>query len=238
MTGAVVDQLHRLQDRLRFVEARRKQRDTVPPELTEVDREFREKVDTVSKLKARLAEAEVERRRAEAERTDLSERQRRYKEQMRQVQSSREYSALLNEIDAVEKHLRSAEDRALSLEEELENARTELSEREARLPTETAEHEERMKDWRSAQKLINEELAAAEIEISRLENEIPPRERSEFRRLLEKKHGLAVVQVVNGSCSACHVKVRPAAMQILKAGREIVYCDTCKRILYWEPQSS
>jgi predicted nucleic acid-binding Zn-ribbon protein len=238
MTGGVVDQLHRLQDRLRFVEARRKQRDTVPPELTEVDREFREKVETVSRLKVRLAEAETERRRAEAERSDLSERHRRYKEQMRQVQSSREYSALLNEIDAVEKHLRSAEDRALALEEELESARNELSEREARLPTETEEHEERMKDWRSAQKVINEELAAAEIEITRLESEIPPRERSEFRRLLEKKHGLAVVQVINGSCFACHVKVRPAAMQILKAGREIVYCDSCKRILYWEPKSS
>jgi hypothetical protein len=46
------------------------------------------------------------------------------------------------------------------------------------------------------------------------------------------------VQVINGSCFACHVKVRPAAMQILKAGREIVYCDSCKRILYWEPKSS
>ena len=49
---------------------------------------------------------------------------------------------------------------------------------------------------------------------------------------------LAVVLAVNGSCSACHVKIRPAAMQILKQGREIVYCDSCKRILYYEPQSS
>ena len=57
-------------------------------------------------------------------------------------------------------------------------------------------------------------------------------------RLIEKKQGLAVALVVGGSCSACHVRIRPAAMQILKNAREIVYCDTCKRILYYDPQSS
>jgi predicted nucleic acid-binding Zn-ribbon protein len=47
-----------------------------------------------------------------------------------------------------------------------------------------------------------------------------------------------VALVVGGSCSACHVRVRPAAMQSLKAGREILYCDSCKRILYYDPQTS
>jgi len=95
-----------------------------------------------------------------------------------------------------------------------------------------------MKDWRAEQREINEQLAGAREEIARLEAEIPPRDRAEFRRLIEKKHGLAVAVVIGGSCSACHVKVRPAAMQTLKQGREIVYCDSCKRILYYEPQSS
>ena len=78
----------------------------------------------------------------------------------------------------------------------------------------------------------------ARAEIQELESTIPPRERAEFHRLIDKKHGLAVALVVGGSCSACHVSVRPAAMQSLKAGREILYCDSCKRILYYDPQSS
>jgi predicted nucleic acid-binding Zn-ribbon protein len=55
---------------------------------------------------------------------------------------------------------------------------------------------------------------------------------------MEKKGGLAIVLVSGNSCSACHVKVRPAALQALKAGREIIYCDSCKRILYWDMQRS
>ena len=234
----LLDQLYRLQTRIRFVQESERRRDRVPEDLVEVDREFQDKVQAVAALKARLAEAAIEKRKAESELADLKEKLKKYQTQLRSVQSSREYSAALNEIDGVEKLIRGTEDRFLELEEEIEKASGELSEREQTLPAETEQHEERMKDWRAEQRDINEQLAGARDEIARLEAEIPPRDRAEFRRLIDKKHGLAVAVVIGSSCSACHVKVRPAAMQILKQGREIVYCDSCKRILYYELQSS
>jgi uncharacterized protein len=234
----LLGQLYRLQSRIRFVAESEKRRDTVPEDLVEVDRDFQEKVQTVAALKARLTEAELEKRKADGELADLKEKQKKYQAQLRSVQSSREYSAALNEIDGVEKLIRSTEDRFLELEEEIEKAREELTEREKTLPAETEQHEERLKDWRAEQRTINDQLAGAREEIARLESEIPPRDRSEFRRLIDKKHGLAVVLVVGGACSACHVRVRPAAMQSLKQGREIIYCDSCKRILFYEPANS
>jgi predicted nucleic acid-binding Zn-ribbon protein len=234
----LLGQLYRLQTRIRFVQESEKRRDTVPDDLVEVDREFQEKVQAAAALKTRLAEAELEKRKAEGELADLKEKLRKYQGQLRSVQSSREYSAALNEIDGVEKLIRSTEDRFLELEEEIETARADLAEREKTLPAETEQHEERLKDWRAEQHTINEELAIAREEIARLEVEIPPRDRAEFRRLIEKKHGLAVALVASSSCSACHVKIRPAAMQSLKQGREIIYCDSCKRILYYDPQTS
>jgi predicted nucleic acid-binding Zn-ribbon protein len=234
----LLGQLYRLQSRIRFVQERERKRDTVPPDLIEVDREYQEKVQVVAALKARLAVAELEKRKADGELADHREKLKKYQTQLRKVQSSREYSAALNEIDGVEKVIRTTEDRFLDLEEEIETARKELETRESNLPAETEQHEERMKDWRTEQRAINDELAGAREEIERLESAIAPRERAEFRRLIEKKHGLAVALVVGGSCSACHVRVRPAAMQTLKSGREIIYCDSCKRILYYEPQSS
>jgi uncharacterized protein len=222
---------------MRFVQSRERERDTVPAELTEVDNAFREKLEAVKSLKQRLLEAEVEHRLASAELADHQEKQKKYQAQLRNVQSSREYSAVLNEMDGVEKQIRATEDRVLTLEEELETSREDLKKREENLPRETQEHEEKMKDWRAAQRAINEELESAQAEIAELESRIRPRELSEFRRLLEKKGGLAVARVVSNSCSACHVKVRPAAMQSLKAGSEIIYCDSCRRILYYDPHN-
>ncbi len=194
-----LDQLYRLQDRIRFVQTRERERDAVPAELTEVDRQFKEKLEAVRDLKGRLTEAEIEHRRAAAELSEMQEKLRKYQAQLRSVQTSREYSAILNEIDGAEKLVRGTEDRVLALEEEIETAKGEILE---------------------------------------LESRIKPRELAEFRRLVEKKGGLAIVRVVNNSCSACHVKIRPAALQILKAGTEIVTCDSCKRILYWDPKTS
>ena len=234
----LLGQLYRLQTRIRFVHEREKRRDTVPPDLVEVDREYQDKVQAVAALKSRLTEAELEKRKAEGELADHKEKLKKYQAQLRNVQSSREYSAALNEIDGVEKLIRSTEDKFLELEEEIEKARADLDEREKTLPAETEQHEERLKDWRAEQRAINDELTSAREEIARLEAEIPPRDRAEFHRLVDKKHGLAVVLVQGSSCSACHVKVRPAAMQILKQGREVIYCDSCKRILYYESASS
>ena len=233
MSG-LLDELYRLQERIRFVQSRERERDTVPAELTEVDRAFREKLEAVQRLKQRLLEADVEHRRASAELADQQEKQKKYQAQLRNVQSSREYSAVLNEMDGVEKQIRAGEDKVLGLEEELETSREDMQKREKNLPKETQEHEEKMKDWRAAQRAINEELHKAEGEIREIETRMRPRELAEFRRLIEKKGGLAVVRVVSNSCSACHVKVRPAAMQILKAGSEIIYCDSCRRILFYD----
>ncbi len=236
MSG-LLDELYRLQERLRFVQSRERERDTVPVELTAVDRDYREKLEAVQKIKQRLLEAEVEHRRAEAELADQQEKQKKYQAQLRNVQSSREYSAVLNEMDGVEKQIRASEDKVLALEEELETSRADLKKREENLPRETQEHEEKLKDWRAAQRVINEELQKAQAEISDIEAGMRPRELAEFRRLIEKKGGLAVVRVISNSCSACHVKVRPAAMQLLKAGSEIIYCDSCRRILYYDAQN-
>jgi predicted nucleic acid-binding Zn-ribbon protein len=232
--SGLLDELYRLQERIRFVHSRERERDTVPAELTEVDRAFREKLEAVQRLKQRLLEAEVEHRRASAELADQQEKQKKYQAQLRNVQSSREYSAVLNEMDGVEKQIRASEDKVLGLEEELETSRGDLKKREENLPRETRDHEEKMKDWRAAQHVINEELQKAEGEIRDIEARMRPRELAEFRRLIEKKGGLAVVRVASSSCSACHVKVRPAAMQILKASSEIIYCDSCRRILYYD----
>ena len=236
--NAPLDQLYRLQDRIRFVRARERDRDTIPGELVEVDREYRAKVEAVDRLKNRRAEAEIERRRAHAELSEHREKLRKYQTQLRAVQNSREYGAVLNEIDGVEKLVRGMEDRISSLDEEIQSATKELAGREEMLPLETEQHEERLKGWRTEQRAINEELASAQEEIGKLEASMHPRDRSEFHRLLDKKGGLAIVLVAGNSCSACHVKVRPAALQSLKAGREIVYCDSCKRILYWDMQRS
>jgi uncharacterized protein len=232
--STTLDSLYRLQDRLHFVDSQNSAREALPPELAEIDQAFQSKVEAIETLKTRIDDADAQRRKAETELADFQERLKKYQNQLVEVKTSREYGAMLNEIDGVKKQVRSYEETVLMLMETIEASRKELAERQERLPEETAAHEEALKDWRRYQQQIDAEIAGVREEIRQLESQIPRKMLADFQRLYEKKGGLAVVRAVGASCSACHVRIRPALFQELRARREVVYCDSCKRILYYE----
>src|SRR6476646_7592111 len=87
----------------------------------------------------------------------------------------------------------------------------------------------------------NEEFRAIAHEIERYENEISKLEDQELelmieadkvKRLFNSKGDAAIVAVEHGVCTGCHMKVTTATASRVKAGKEIVNCEQCGRILY------
>jgi predicted nucleic acid-binding Zn-ribbon protein len=215
-----------------------KNRDTLPAELSAVDAAYKEKVSTVEQLRKTIAEADRLRRAGEARVSDFQEKLKKYQTQLMAVRNQREYGAALNEIDLVKKELRQAEDDVVGHLETIETSTKDLAEREERLPQDTAEHEAELSGWRESQKDIDREISEAGSRIAELEKQFTPARLSEFYRLFERKGGHAVARAVGGSCSACHVRLRPALYQTLRLSGDIVFCDSCKRILYYDPEAA
>jgi len=59
-----------------------------------------------------------------------------------------------------------------------------------------------------------------------------------YERIRAKRGGLAVAEAVDGRCSACHLAMRPQFFQDLRSGREVMFCESCGRILYYNPPVS
>ena len=53
-----------------------------------------------------------------------------------------------------------------------------------------------------------------------------------FNRLFTSKGDAAVVALEHDVCAGCHMKVTTATAAAVRAGKEIVSCDQCGRILY------
>ena len=53
-----------------------------------------------------------------------------------------------------------------------------------------------------------------------------------FERLFTSKGDAAVVAIEHGVCTGCHMKVTSATAASVRAGKEIVSCENCGRILY------
>jgi predicted nucleic acid-binding Zn-ribbon protein len=62
---------------------------------------------------------------------------------------------------------------------------------------------------------------------------LPDRLASVYNRLVQRsRDGIAVAEVVNGSCSACFMGLRPQVNLEIKRGDQIITCESCTRILY------
>jgi predicted nucleic acid-binding Zn-ribbon protein len=46
---------------------------------------------------------------------------------------------------------------------------------------------------------------------------------------------VAITEAVDGRCSACQIAVRPQFFQDLKKGEQVMYCESCARIIYYNP---
>ena len=84
-----------------------------------------------------------------------------------------------------------------------------------------------MSELETAQKKRDEVFATMPTQLASVYNRLAQRSRD----------GIAVAEVVNGSCSACFMSLRPQMQVEVKRGDQIITCESCSRILYIAPKS-
>jgi predicted nucleic acid-binding Zn-ribbon protein len=158
------------------------------------------------------------------------------KDQMLGAKTNEQYRAFQHEIEYIEKEIRGAEDKILELMTESEpldinvkKAQTALSEEKRQVEGEKVSARERTaKDQAELDELRGERKAAAE--------KLPKTTMGTYDRIRKKWNGgVAVAEAVNGRCSACQIVLRPQYVQDLRKGDHVMQCESCGRILYYNP---
>src|SRR5204862_1660833 len=118
---------------------------------------------------------------------------------------------LMIEGDKLRSSIEAADKSARATKESNSRQLTELETKSKALETQQAE-------------LANErEALASKIDADLLD---------QFERLFNSKGDAAIVAVEHGVCTGCHMKVTTATAAGVKAGKEIVSCEQCGRMLY------
>ena len=91
----------------------------------------------------------------------------------------------------------------------------------------------------SSKKIIKakEEIAETEKVISEIEVMVPQGALTEFKKLIQI-NSTAVAHLQGGVCSGCRMKVSAMTIDGIYKGKEIVFCDNCGRMLYYDGISS
>jgi len=160
------------------------------------------------------------------------------KDQMLQAKTNEQYRAFQHEIDYCQQEIRKCEDKILELMGESEpldvnvkKAETALKQEKQVVETEKVTARERTAE---DQKQLDELLA----ERKGIVTELGPQILKEYERIRKKWRGAAVAEVVSGRCSACQISLRPQFFQDLRRGDELMFCESCGRILFYHPPVS
>lgn len=152
---------------------------------------------------------------------------------LKHAQNQKEYETAMREMDALQKQITAFETQIVESMEQVEGVEKELEERADEISTLDSKREAALSEFDSQLKSEKAEYETQSAHRAEVFATLPERLAAVYNRLAQRsRDGIAVAEVVNGACSACHMSLRPQAMVEVKKGQEIITCESCTRILY------
>ncbi len=227
-----LEQLLVLQDRQQKIRQIQAEIKTLPLERSHLESQLAASVAGVDALKQKTRQVEIERKKLELDVGTRTESILRLKTQQYQTRKNDEFQALGHEIERYENEIHKLEDQELELMIEADKLKGEVegAEKSARATKETISRQ--LSDLDAKSKALDNQQRELQKEREALAAEIEADLLDQFERLFNSKGDAAVVAVEHGVCTGCHMKVTTATASRVKAGKEIVSCENCGRILY------
>lgn len=224
--------------------------------LQALDRKIMSLENEIATLPKHIAEIEkkleAHTRRLEADRAALSANQRdrkkfdgdiqlgqqkisKLRDQTLQAKTNEQYRAFQNEISYAEGEIRKAEDRILDLMEQSEPLEKNVKTAETDLKKEQQHVESEKKLARERTAVSQKELTEQRAERKSASDGMDPKFYAEYERVRKKTKNSPIADATDGRCDACHISLRPQFFQDLRRGDKIMYCESCGRILTYNP---
>jgi hypothetical protein len=207
----------------------------LPKQLADLEAKLNGTKQSLEAVRQRIVEAAAQKKRLEGNIQDIEQKNSKYRDQLTQVKTNEQYKALLHEIEFNENQVRKIEDDILELMEQDETLRQESQGLERQLQREVALVE---KEKKAAESEVAEDrtlLSELQQQQKRIVGSIEPKVLETYYRIVKLRKGLALARATEDSCQACHVRIRPHVVSQVMSGESIIMCDSCSRILYWQP---
>lgn len=188
------------------------------------------------KMKSLFDACEKKLRKSEQDLRDREDKLNKAEGKMMEVKTNEEYQAAIKENSAQKTEKSGAEDEVLKLINEVEEQRRQLKDVEKNfLAYESVVKEDvkKLDDERARiSKLLDEQLEKRGSMSANLDPEVGLM----YSRIASRIKGVAVVQVENGMCLGCHMKMRPQLYNEILGFKAIHRCPSCGRILIIVPK--
>jgi uncharacterized protein len=213
--------------------ANEKKISSVPKRMHEIEATLAELADRVERGSNVVEELDKDRRNKEKEIEADKEKVRKFESKLYEVKTNKEYQALLKEIEAAKGTNDKTEEEVLLLMEKIEElkkdvdtAKKELKKKEAEAAVERKKLDEEL---HSVDAVVEDLKKTRDTLLAMVDNDL----KTTFLTLMERRDGLAVVNVRNGVCLGCFMNIPPQLFIEATKNRQMILCPSCNRIFYF-----
>jgi predicted nucleic acid-binding Zn-ribbon protein len=198
-----------------------------------LEQEFEQHAFSIREIQKRRDDLNAERAENEKQIAENKTYLERADRNLKHAQNQKEYETAMREIDALQKQVGVHETKIVELMAAVEEVENELSSRAEEINTLDSKRDEALSAFDSQ---IDADRAELETETSKRESvfvTLPGQLAAVYNRLAQRsRDGIAVAEVIGGSCAACNMSLRPQMNVEVRKGDQIITCENCSRILY------
>jgi len=229
-----IEQLLELQVADQEIRKLREEIAELPKRISAIEQKLAGTKGRLEKTRTAAKADEANRKKYESTIQDLQLKISKYREQSLDVKTNEQYKALLHEIQFAEQEIRINEDRILEVMVSVEAREKDVKAAEAELKAETAEIEKEKEDARRVTEEDQKKLVEWNAKRDSLRQGISEDILRRYERVM-KFRGSGLAEVRDHKCMGCQVMLRPQTYNEVRNGEQIVYCDSCQRVLYFNP---
>ena len=207
----------------------------LPKHVAEIEKKLESHIRKLEVDRAALAANQRERKALEDDIKVQDQKKSKLKEQMMLAKTNDQYRAFQHEIDYCDTEIRKAEDKILDLMGSSEPLEKNVRAAEAALSVEKAEVEREKEHARKRTSEDQEFLKQVMEERKQVSASIEAKLLAQYERIRQRYKGAAIADGTEGRCSICQMTIRPQHLQDLKRGEKLLCCESCGRILYYNP---
>jgi predicted nucleic acid-binding Zn-ribbon protein len=228
-----LEQLLILQDRAQKIRQVEAELRSLPLERKSLETQATAASAHLETTKDRARHLEMEKKKLELDVGTRNESIARLKTQQYETRKNDEFSAMGREIERYQNEINALEDQELELMEQTDVFKAQIAAEEKETAAAKASIARQIADLESKQATLSNRLEDLKKEREELAAKVEEDLLDRFNRLFTSKGDAAVVALEHDVCTGCHMKVTTATTVQVKAGREIVSCEQCGRILYF-----
>jgi uncharacterized protein len=224
--------------RLHHVESELKRVDSelaaIPRLRQEIDDRLARDRSHLDAAKTALEGSQKARRQNEASVQDLETKRSKYKGQLMEVKTNKEYTAVLHEIEGVERDIKAREDVILEEMEKSETLAQDVKREEADFKAVEADAKREKAELDARGATLQDEGQRLGSERDAVAASVPEESLALYRRVA-KQRGSGVAEAQDGMCQACHVRMRVQIWVEVRKNEQVFQCESCSRVLFYEP---